>query len=136
MRMVFFCLFSSGIFSTCMKLRAIDDYYFSKEESIRSCLLALRNIILLCHHDMSETWKYNTPCFELKGVMCCYLWIDKKRKWPYLGVVKGCEIEHPDLESEGLKQIKKYYVNPEKDIQIKKMNEILQAMVLYYELNE
>ncbi len=116
-----------------MRLKDIDDYYFQKGEPVRSCLLALRKIIIDHHEDIEETWKYKTPCFEFRKKMCCYLWINKKKKWPYIGIVKGCEIEHPELVSGGRKQIKTFLVNPEEDIPIDTIQSILDAMLDFYE---
>ena len=115
-----------------MQLKDIDNYYFDKPEPVKSCLLALRKIILDHHPNLRETWKYKTPCFEYHGKMCCYLWIDKKTKWPYIGIVKGCEIVHPDLSSGGRKQIKTFLVDPSKDIPIKKLNSVLEVMLNFY----
>ena len=115
-----------------MRLKEIDNYYFDKSEPVRGCLLALRKIILDHHPNLQETWKYKTPCFDYRDKMCCYLWIDKKTKWPYVGIVKGCEIEHPDLTSGGRKQIKTFIVDPTMDIPVDKLKSILNAMLAYY----
>ena len=40
-----------------------DNYYTSKPESNRSCLLALRKIILNQDERVTETLKYGAPCF-------------------------------------------------------------------------
>ena len=116
-----------------MRLKDIDQYYFDKSEPHRGCLLALRKIITDYHPDLTESWKYKTPCFDYKDKLCCYLWIDKKTKWPYLGIVKGCHIEHPDLTGGGRKQIKIFSVDPTKNIPIQKLHSILDTMVAFYQ---
>ena len=42
-------------------LREIDNFYLSKEEPAKSCLLAMRKIILASDSKMTEAWKYSMP---------------------------------------------------------------------------
>ncbi|TDW97390.1 DUF1801 domain-containing protein [Dinghuibacter silviterrae] len=56
-------------------MNALENYYEQQEEPARSCLLALRTIILQQDHEISATWKYGMPFFCYKGKMFCYLWV-------------------------------------------------------------
>jgi hypothetical protein len=47
-------------------IRDIDSYYLKKEEPNKSCLLALRTIILEQDTDITETQKWGMPCFCYK----------------------------------------------------------------------
>ena len=76
----------------------LHQYYLSKEEPNKSCLLALRSIILEQDKDITETRKYGMPCFCYKKKMFCYVWIDKKTDEPYILLVEGNHLEHPKLE--------------------------------------
>ena len=50
----------------------------------------------------------------------------------YLGFVLGHKMKHKKLVSEGRKQIKVFYVDPEKDIDVKSLKAILnEACKLY-----
>ena len=64
-------------------IREIDNYYLNKEEPNKSCLLALRGIILDQDTNVTETQKWGMPCFCYKKKMFCYLWTDKKTDEPY-----------------------------------------------------
>jgi len=96
-------------------MREIDKFYLEKEEPIKSCLLALRNIILSLDVNISTSWKYKVPFFSYKGKMFCYLWIDKKTKYPYIGIVEGHQINHFALEQGNRKRMKVIPVNPNED---------------------
>ena len=76
-------------------LREIDNFYFPKNEPTKSCLHALREYIRSYNANITEAWKYRMPFFCHKGKMFCYIWLDKKTKQPYLGIVEGKNIDHP-----------------------------------------
>ena len=65
-------------------MEQLDNYYLKKEEPNKSCLLALRNIILKQDINITETQKWGMPCFCYKKKMFCYLWTDKKTDEPPL----------------------------------------------------
>ncbi len=70
-------------------LNKLNNYYFNKAEPNRSCMLALRNIILEQSSEITETMKYRMPCFTFHKKAFCYLWIDKKTSEPYILMVDG-----------------------------------------------
>ncbi|KAA1242987.1 DUF1801 domain-containing protein [Aquimarina sp. RZ0] len=70
-------------------MKKIDCYYLNMEEPNKSCLLALRSIILKQDPEISETKKWGMPCFCFKKKMFCYLWTDKKTQDPYILFVEG-----------------------------------------------
>ena len=79
-------------------IREIDQYYFQQEEPNRSCLLALRSIILEQDTHVTETKKWGMPCFCFMKKMFCFLWTDKKTGEPYILLVEGSYLDHPLLE--------------------------------------
>ncbi|MBL7747236.1 MAG: DUF1801 domain-containing protein, partial [Chitinophagaceae bacterium] len=101
-------------------LRDIDTFYLQKDEPIKSCLLALREIILSQDKDITATWKYGMPFFCYKGKMFCYLWIHKKMLQPYIGLVEGKHLNHPDLLIEKRSRMKILLLDPSKDLPVKK----------------
>lgn len=109
------------------------DYYFlSKAEPNKSCLLALRGLILRQDANITETVKYGMPCFCYKKKMFCYLWTDKKTDEPYILMVEGKYLEHPKLEEGSRARMKIFRVNPNKDLPIKPIESILKmALDLY-----
>jgi hypothetical protein len=72
--------------------------YSSKNEPVRSCLIALGEIILAFSPHIKETKKYGMPCFCFGQKPFCYLWTDKKNDNPYVLFVDGKLINHPLLE--------------------------------------
>ncbi|MCB0505900.1 MAG: DUF1801 domain-containing protein [Cyclobacteriaceae bacterium] len=113
-------------------LRDIDNYYLNQEEPTKSCMLALRDIILALDEDVTEAWKYRMPMFCYKGKMFCYLWTDKKTRQPYIGVVEGKRINHPKLEQGDRSRMKILRINPSKDLPLKAIHGILgEALNLY-----
>ena len=110
-------------------LNALDNYYLTLTEPEQSSLLFLRKYLLELSPHMAEHWKFNTPFFYYKNKWFCYFSISKKTKQIYIGFVKGHKIKHPKLVSEGRKQIKVFYIDAEKDIDIKSLNAILRLAV-------
>lgn len=109
-----------------------NNFYLQKEEPIKSCLLALRDIILNYKKDITETWKYNMPCFCYKGKQFCYLWTDKKTKQPYILIVEGRKIEHPKLIAGERSRMKILIIDPHKNIPVKTIHKIFDMAVKFY----
>ncbi len=113
-------------------LRESDNFYLQKDELVKSCLYALREIILSQDKDITAEWKYGAPFFCYKGKMFCYLWVDKKLGQPYIGIVEGKHIHHPDLKQGNRSRMKIIQFDPAKDLPVKKIRLILkQAVDLY-----
>jgi hypothetical protein len=113
-------------------LNPLDNYYLQKEEPIKSCLSFLRQHILAFDADITDALKYGMPFFCYKGKMICYLWIHKKYNQPYLGIVEGASMKHPDLVVEKRARMKIFLMDAEKDIPVKKLNAILKEMMALY----
>ena len=88
-----------------MVLRPIDNYFLQQEEPTKSCLLFLRQTILKKDGNITEAWKYGMPFYCYHGKMFCYLWVHKKYQQPYIGIVEGKRIDHPDLLLQTLKSV-------------------------------
>ena len=113
-------------------LRPIDNWFLQKDEPVKSCLQFLRVHILKQDTAIKEAWKYGMPFFCYNGKMICYLWVNKKTNWPYLGIVEGKKINHPDLIIEKRARMKILLVDPAEDIPIKKINAILKEVLALY----
>ena len=113
-------------------MKDIDDFYLQKPEPLKSCLLALREIILRYNSDITETWKYKMPVFCFKGKMFCYVWVHKKTGLPYLGIVEGGKISHPKLIQEKRSRMKIMFVETEKDLPIKTIHTIFRKAMTFY----
>ena len=106
-------------------LRELDNYYLNKEEPVKSCLLALRAIILEQDPFITETQKYGMPCFCYKKKIFSYLCIDKKTDEPYILMVDGKHLFHPQLEVGKRSRMKIFRVNPNIDLPQKTIENIL-----------
>ncbi len=94
--------------------------------------MALRDLILKQDQQITAEWKYKLPFFYYGGKMFCYLWIHKKYLQPYIGIVNGNKIEHPDLIVEKRARMKILLVDPQKDLPMEKIRLILnKALALY-----
>lgn len=113
-------------------LRPIDNYFLQNEEPFKSYLQFLREHILKLSPDITERWLYGMPFFYYKGKRFCYLWIHKKYRKPYIGIVDGNRIDHAELVSEKRSRMKILLLDPDKDIQVKKINALLNKVLALY----
>ncbi|MGN8069298.1 DUF1801 domain-containing protein [Mucilaginibacter sp. 22184] len=115
-----------------MTLTQLDNFYLQKDEPIRSCLLALKDIILKQDENVSADWKYGMPFFCYMGKMFCYLWVHKKYHQPYIGIVEGKRFDHPALIIEKRSRMKIMLFEADKDLPVQTIEHILkQALDLY-----
>jgi len=110
-------------------MTALDNFYLQQDEPVKSCLLALRQIILQQDLYVTNAWKYGMPFFCYKGKMFCYLWVHKKNGQPYLGMVEGKRLDHPGLIIEKRARMKIMLFDPGKDLPIKTIESILQQAI-------
>jgi hypothetical protein len=113
-------------------VKGLDDYYLNKEEPNKSCLLALRSIILAQDVNITETRKYGMPCFCYKKKIFSYLWTDKKTGKPYILMVEGNHLVHPHLEAGKRSRMKIFRVDPKEDLPQKIIENILQQSLDLY----
>ncbi len=106
-------------------LRPIDKYFLQYDEPVKSCLQFLRNYILQLDKNMVEKWKYGAPFYFYKDKRICYLWVHKKYSHPYIGIVDGLKINHPDLLQEKRTRMKILLIDPGKNIPVRKIKSIL-----------
>jgi hypothetical protein len=111
----------------------IDNYYLSKPEPLKGCLLSLRDVILRSNSEITEAWKYSMPFFCFRKRMFCYLWIQRKTSVPYIGIVEGRNISHPRLIQEKRSRMKILLIDPTKDLPVKVILTILKKASRLYE---
>tara|TARA_B100000809_G_scaffold251192_1_gene284442 strand:+ start:14156 stop:14506 length:351 start_codon:yes stop_codon:yes gene_type:complete len=111
-----------------------DNYYLKQEEPYKSCLLTLKDIILSLDESITPEWKYGLPFFYYKKKMFCYFWKDKKTQEPYIGICRGNEIEHPLLEAGNRTRMKILRINPNEDIDVDSIQEILTEAITCYNI--
>lgn len=113
-------------------LTELQNFYLNKEEPNKSCLLALRSIILNQDINIIETQKWGMPCFCYNKKMFCYLWIDKKTNEPYILMVEGKHLNHPQLEEGNRSRMKIFRINPNQDLPLKLIETLLQEAINLY----
>jgi hypothetical protein len=112
-----------------MNLRPVDYWFLQKDEPVKSCLQYLRSFILKKDEHITEAWKYGMPFYCYKGKMFCYLWVHKTYKQPYLGIVEGKAIDHPELLQEKRARMKILLIDADKNIPARKIATILKEVL-------
>jgi hypothetical protein len=114
-------------------INELDNFYLQKKEPFGSCLLALRDIILKQDIDIVPHWKYNTPFFSYKGKNVCYLSISKAKEL-YIGFIEGRHLDHVELVSGSRTQIKILPINPEEDLPVELIEDIIHHAIGLYKM--
>jgi hypothetical protein len=92
----------------------------------------LRTHILTQDSRLRESLKYGMPFYCIEKKMVFYLWVHKKFKKPYIGIVEGKKIDHPDLIVEKRARMKILLIDPEHNLPLKNIDGIIkQALALY-----
>ena len=73
------------------------------------------------------------PFYYFNGKMFCYLWTHKAKAIPYVGIVEGGRIDHPDLIQEKRARMKILLINPALDIDEQKIRTILKEATKFYQ---
>ncbi|TWI25038.1 uncharacterized protein DUF1801 [Sphingobacterium siyangense] len=113
-------------------MQEIQHFYLNQKEPNKSCLLALRHIILQQDTDVSETIKYGMPCFCYRKKAFCYLWTDKRTTFPYLLMVEGKHLDQVQLEAGQRLRMKTLPIDPQEDLPIDTIESILTAALNLY----
>jgi len=114
------------------ELNSLENWYLSHDEPLQGCLLALRQFILAQDELVETAWKWGGPFFYYRGKVFCYLWVDKKTKWPYVGLYEGKHLDHPRLEYGTRTRIKSISIDPTRDLPVKDLEQIIQAALDLY----
>lgn len=113
-------------------LPELEKYYTNQEEPVKSCLFALRSIILDQDKRVTETQKWSIPCFCYQKKMFCFLSTDKKTNAPYILFVEGKRLKHPALVQGNRTRMKILPIDPNRDFPVNTITSLLQeALDLY-----
>ena len=83
--------------------------------------------------ELQHQRKFNTPFYYYKGKWFAFISYDPKKRDIYISFVKGGQVLHPQLLSEGRKKMKIYKIFPEKDINTKELIAICKALKKVYD---
>lgn len=112
-----------------MSSNELDNWFLQQEEPLKECLLALRSIILQQGDHITMGLSYGMPTFYFKGKRFCYLWVHKTLHQPYIGIIDGNKIEHPELLQEKRSRMKILLIDMEKDFPMKSIKKILKQAI-------
>ena len=115
-----------------MLMKQLDDFYFNQQEPLKGTLLALKQIILKQDKDIRNVLKYGMPFFCYKGKMFCYLWVHKKTKQPYIGIVEGKHFDEVFLIQEDRLRMKIMLFNSDEDLPLKQIESVLEKALNLY----
>ena len=113
-------------------MKQLDDFYFNQQEPLKGTLLALKQIILKQDKDITNVLKYGMPFFCYKGKMFCYLWVHKKMKQPYIGIVEGKHFDEVFLIQEDSLRMKIMLFNSDEDLPLKQIESVLEKALNLY----
>jgi hypothetical protein len=113
-------------------MKQLDDFYLNQEEPINATLLTLKEIILKQDSEITNVLKYGMPFFCYKGKMFCYLWIHKKLKQPYIGIVEGKHFEESFLIQESRSRMKIMLFNADEDLPLKRIKQVMEKAINLY----
>jgi hypothetical protein len=105
------------------------NFFHTLEEPYQSCLLFLRNFILESSENISESWKSHTPFYYYRKKWIVFISYHPKTKVIYIAFVDGAKISHPLLVGEGRKKMKILYIDPEKDIEVRALKQIMKKAI-------
>lgn len=113
-------------------MKELDNFYEKQEEPFKEVFFALKEIILKQDKDITNVLKYGMPFFCYKGKMFCYLWVHKKYKQPYIGIVEGKYFDESFLIQEDRSRMKIMLFDSDKDLPIESIENILQKALNLY----
>ena len=103
----------------------LEEAYLKYPEPIQGCLLGVRELLLQLDPRLDESLKWGMPFFTYQKKVCCYLWVDKKKKWPYIGWMDGRDMQHPALVKGERKRIQILWLDPNADLPQEDIAEVL-----------
>ncbi|MBW1654341.1 DUF1801 domain-containing protein [Flavobacterium quisquiliarum] len=113
-------------------MKQLDDFYLNQKEPVKGIFLALKEIILKQDHDITNTLKYGMPFFCYKRKMFCYLWIHKKLRQPYIGIVEGKHFEEAFLIQANRSRMKIMLFDVKEDLPLEQIELIIQKAINLY----
>ena len=107
-------------------MNPIQEYFYRIEEPEQSLLLFIRKKILESDpENITETLSFGLPFFKYKKKMLCYLYYRKKYKQHYVSFYHGDRLDYPELIQDGRKKFKILLIDPNKDLNLILILELL-----------
>ncbi len=109
-------------------MNPIQEYFYRIDEPERSLLLFIRKKILESDEQISETFSFQLPFLKYKNKMLCFFYYSKKHKMHYLSFYHGDRLDYSELLSEGRKKFKILLLNPNEDLNMDLIFEIIEKV--------
>ncbi|MEN2489513.1 DUF1801 domain-containing protein [Flavobacterium sp. B11] len=113
-------------------MKEIAVFYENLEMPFKEIFLSISEIILRQDKEITNVLKYGMPFFCYKKKMFCYLWIHKKLKKPYIGIVEGKHFEEPFLIQENRSRMKIMMFDVNEDLPLEQIETIIQKAINLY----
>ena len=113
-------------------MKEVDLFYENSELPFREVFIALKEIILRQDKEITHELKYGMPFFCYKGKMFCYLWIHKKYKQPYIGIVEGKHFDESFLLQETRSRMKIMLFDENDDLPVEQINNVINKAINLY----
>ncbi|NIJ45703.1 hypothetical protein FHR24_002171 [Wenyingzhuangia heitensis] len=113
-------------------MNEVEHFFDALEEPNKSVFLFIKNFITQNYSNITLYKKWGLPYLYYKEKPLCYIWKDKKTNEPYLSFAKGSKMNHPALIQGDRKIFKILPINPNKDIDVDLITEILEEALKLY----
>lgn len=113
-------------------MTGLTEFYLKQEDPVKETMLALKDIVLKQHTDITHELKYGMPFFCFKGKMFCYFWTHKQYKQPYIGFVEGKLFDEPFMLQEKRSRMKVFLIDPNVDLPIERIELLVQKALDFY----
>jgi len=113
-------------------MKQLDDFYLKQEEPTKGVFLALRQIILKQDNNITHVLKYGMPFCCYKEKMFCYLWMHKKYKQPYIGIVEGKHFDESFLIQEARSRMKIMLFDANEDLPLRQIEMVVEKALNLY----
>lgn len=110
----------------------MDNFFATIPEPQRSTFLFLRQF-LSSEQRLREAWKFHTPFYYHQGKWFAFISYNPQKEHElYIAFVRGSQISHPALLSEGRKVQRIFRVKPDQDIDVDSLRTICRQLKMLY----
>lgn len=110
-------------------MNLLDEYFLNLPPANQSTMLVVRDFLLAAPYHLVEKYKWRTPVYHHADRYVCYLYHEKKKHRSYLAFVNAQTFEHELLRAEGRKMMRFIVLNPEEDVPLEAIREVLAQAV-------
>ena len=106
-------------------MNPLDAWFEALPSGHRETLLFLRKLLTAPPHCLEERYAWRIPVYYRNDRYLCYLYHEAKRGRSYLAFVRATHFVHPLLRAEGRKQIRILQLDPDSDVPVEAIEQVL-----------